>query len=128
MRLLRLFPAGLVGLALSASDWYLFTSFRSNGEKGVFLALSPDGRAWTPLNNNQPWRAEWWLCFDHYVKPAHYGAVRTRDWKKFEDMSGQVAFPAGHRHGTVVRTSAKTPRGSVLSHGHESETLRKRSP
>jgi len=51
--------------------------------------------------------ADWWIYFDHYVNPARYSAVRTRDWRSFEDMSGQVAFPAGHRHGTVVRISAQ---------------------
>jgi hypothetical protein len=44
----------------------------------------------------------WWIYFDHYQKPQHYGAMRTRDWKTFEDMTSQVSFPAGQRHGTVV--------------------------
>lgn len=51
---------------------------------------------------------EWWIYFDHYAKPQGYGAVRTRDWKTFEDVSNQVQFPADHRHGTVVRISTKT--------------------
>jgi hypothetical protein len=41
-------------VALVAGDWYLFTSFRRNGETGVFFALSEDGRKWTPLHGNQP--------------------------------------------------------------------------
>lgn len=45
----------LLSVSLFAKDWYLFTSFRKNGETGVFLALSQDGLQWTPLNNNQPW-------------------------------------------------------------------------
>jgi hypothetical protein len=48
---------------------------------------------------------EWWIYFDHYRAPLHYGAVRTADWKKFEDMSSEVSFPEGHKHGTVVRIS-----------------------
>lgn len=47
-----------------AKDWYLFTSFRKNGETGVFLALSEDGRKWTPLNGNNPW-----------IKPEHTGML-----------------------------------------------------
>jgi hypothetical protein len=47
----------------------------------------------------------WWIYFDHYTKPRHYGAMRTRDWKTFEDMTPQVSFPEDHRHGTVVRIS-----------------------
>ena len=45
----------------------------------------------------------WWIYFDHYTKPQHYGAVRTRDWKHFEDRTVAVHFPAGQRHGTAVR-------------------------
>jgi hypothetical protein len=45
---------------------------------------------------------EWWIYFDHYLDPQHYGAVRTRDWKSFEDMTGEISFPKGQRHGTVV--------------------------
>ena len=45
---------------------------------------------------------EWWIYFDHYTQPRRYGAMRTTDWKHFEDMTGQVSFPADHRHGTVV--------------------------
>ena len=45
---------------------------------------------------------DWWIYFDHYSNPHHYGAMRTTDWKTFEDMTGQVSFPADHRHGTVV--------------------------
>jgi hypothetical protein len=47
--------------------------------------------------------SEWWIYFDHYGQPRHYSAMRTSDWKKFEDMAGQVSFPADHRHGTVVK-------------------------
>lgn len=58
----------LIGLVFSCSvfagDWYLFTSFRKNGETGTYLALSADGRTWTPLNGNQPW-----------IKPEHPGML-----------------------------------------------------
>ena len=46
---------------------------------------------------------EWWIYFDHYTQPRRYGAMRTTDWKTFEDMTDQVSFPADHRHGTVVK-------------------------
>lgn len=38
----------------AAADFYLFTSFRGNGEKGVYFALSEDGYRWTPVQGNQP--------------------------------------------------------------------------
>src|SRR5260370_40082482 len=53
---------------------------------------------------------EWWIYFDHYARPQKYGAIRTRDWKIFEDVSDQVNFPDDHRHGTVVRISEATAR------------------
>jgi hypothetical protein len=37
------------------AETYLFTSFRGNGETGVYLAMSRDGRKWTPVNGNKPW-------------------------------------------------------------------------
>jgi hypothetical protein len=46
---------------------------------------------------------EWWIYFDHNRPPHYYGAVRTRDWKKFEDVSVQVSFPEDHRLGTAIR-------------------------
>ncbi|MGH9672083.1 MAG: hypothetical protein ACRD44_02800 [Bryobacteraceae bacterium] len=48
---------------------------------------------------------EWWVYFDHYQRPRHYGAVRTRDWRNFEDVTAELSFPDDHRHGTVVRIS-----------------------
>ena len=32
---------------------YVFTSFRGNGESGLYLAWSSDGYRWTPVNRNQ---------------------------------------------------------------------------
>jgi hypothetical protein len=48
---------------------------------------------------------DWWIYFDHYRAPRHYGAVKTRDWKIFENITSQLSFPPDHRHGTVVRIS-----------------------
>ena len=50
-------PVGtLAGEATAADDgeYYLFTSFRGNGESGLHLAISRDGYQWQPLNDNQP--------------------------------------------------------------------------
>jgi len=53
----------------------------------------------------------WWIYFDHYSKPQRYGAMRTTDWKNFEDMTEQLSFPADHRHGTVVQIPETLARG-----------------
>lgn len=50
------------------AEW-LFTSFRSNGETGVFASRSKDGRVWTPINNNQPW-----------IKPEHANMLMRDPW------------------------------------------------
>ena len=50
---------------------------------------------------------EWWIYFDHYRQPRHYGAMKTRDWRKFEAVTEQLSFPPDHRHGSVVRISEK---------------------
>jgi hypothetical protein len=43
----------------------------------------------------------WIVYFDVY-KEKHYGALRTRDWKTFEDITAQLAMPEGLRHGTAI--------------------------
>ncbi len=53
---------------------------------------------------------DWWIYFDHYARPQHYGAVRTRDWKTFQDVTDQVRLPDDHRHGTVVKIPARLAR------------------
>lgn len=42
------------------------------------------------------------VYYDSYRKHT-YGAVRSRDMKSWEDISAQVSFPPGTRHGSVLR-------------------------
>ncbi len=42
----------------------------------------------------------WYVYFDKYRKHK-MGAVRSKDLKEWEDVSDQVSFPLGTRHGTV---------------------------
>ena len=67
----------------------------------------PFSRDWVEGPSALKIGAGWWIYFDHYVAPRGYGAVRTKDWKSFEDVWGEVSFPADHRHGTVVRIPEK---------------------
>ena len=66
---MRLMLALLIALPLFGTDSCLFTSFLRNGEPGVFVALSSDGRKWTPLNHNEPW-----------VKPGEAGMLMRDPW------------------------------------------------
>jgi hypothetical protein len=44
---------------------------------------------------------EYIVYFDHYVNPQHYGAVKSTDLKHWQDISADVSFPRGSRHGTI---------------------------
>lgn len=44
----------------------------------------------------------WIVYFDKYTE-HRYGAVASRDMVRWEDISGQLKFPEGARHGTVLR-------------------------
>ena len=47
---------------------------------------------------------KWLVYFDKYTEHK-YGAVTSPDLKHWTDISNQVQFPAGARHGTVLRIS-----------------------
>jgi hypothetical protein len=53
---------------------------------------------------------EFLIYFDAY-RQGVYGAVKTRDFRSFVDVTQQVSIPAGHKHGTVM----EVPR-TVLNH------------
>ena len=48
----------------------------------------------------------WIVYFDKYVDHK-MGAVRSKDFKNWEDISEQVSFPDGTRHGTVFKVPQK---------------------
>jgi hypothetical protein len=49
---------------------------------------------------------EWLIYYDAY-KEKKYGAMKTRDFKSFTDVSSGINVPQGHKHGTIVKTKAK---------------------
>jgi len=48
-----------------------------------------------------------YVYFDKY-REHKYGAVRSKDGNTWEDVSEQIIFPKGTRHGTAFRVSATT--------------------
>jgi hypothetical protein len=50
---------------------------------------------------------EWLIYFDAY-REKYYGAVKTKDFKTFTNISDEVYVPAGHKHGTIVKTTEAT--------------------
>jgi hypothetical protein len=53
---------------------------------------------------------EYLVYFDHYAEPHYYGAVRSKDLQRWEDCSKEMSFPAGHRHGRVLKISSRIAR------------------
>jgi hypothetical protein len=51
------------------------------------------------------WEGQYHIYFDHYARPQYYGAVQSQDLIQWQDVSDRVFFPAGARHGTVLRVS-----------------------
>jgi hypothetical protein len=73
-------------------------------------AAGPYGPASPPITGNY-WAegpsalkvgGRWIVYFDKY-RDKRYGAVASADLKTWEDISEQVKFPAGARHGTALR-------------------------
>lgn len=50
--------------------------------------------------------SDYLIYYDSYGD-ARYGAAKTSDFKKFEDVSSQIALPAGHKHGTIFKVNEK---------------------
>ena len=48
------------------------------------------------------------VYFDAY-RDKHYGAMRSRDLKKWEDVTSEISLPPGVRHGTMI----KVPRALI---------------
>jgi hypothetical protein len=67
----------------------------------AFTPLFSEGPTVTKVNN------EWLIYFDAY-REKYYGAVRTKDFKTFIDISDQVHLPLGHKHGTIVKVPGST--------------------
>ena len=49
---------------------------------------------------------DWLIYFDSY-QDKNYGAVKTRDFKTFTDVSAQISVPEGHKHGTIFKVKKR---------------------
>ena len=49
---------------------------------------------------------DWIIYFDSY-RDKRYGAIKTRDFKTFTDISAEMSFPEGHKHGTAIKVPRK---------------------
>lgn len=67
-------------------------------------------RLLTPVKTEAPTAIRigdyYYVYFDRYWNPKYYGALRTKDFRVWEDVTGILAFPEGHRHGSVLEIPA----------------------
>ena len=54
---------------------------------------------------------DWYYIYYDSYRHKIYGAHRTKDFKTFEDQTGEVSFPVGHKHGTVFMTDEQLVEG-----------------
>jgi len=53
---------------------------------------------------------EYYIYFDHYGNPKYYGAIKSADLEHWQDISPQISFPRGARHGTALKVPASVVR------------------
>jgi len=85
---------------------HLRTGAGDNPE-GPFSELAPSfTRDWVEGPTAIRVGADYVVYFDCY-RDRTYGAMRTRDWKQWEDVSKQLSMPKGMRHGTAIEVDGK---------------------
>lgn len=50
---------------------------------------------------------QWYYIYYDSYRHKIYGAHRTKDFKTFQNQTGAVVFPVGHKHGTVFMADEK---------------------
>ena len=56
---------------------------------------------------------DWWYIYYDSYQRGIYGANRTKDFKTFQDQTGAVSFPVGHKHGTMFTASEELVDGLI---------------
>jgi hypothetical protein len=64
------------------------------------------GNFWAEGPSSLKIDGSWYVYFDKY-RDRQYGAVRSEDLQNWEDITALVTFPAGFKHGSVLKVSAK---------------------
>jgi len=89
-------------------------------EKNIRMTQSNSAAGPYPTNVSAPITGKYWaegptalevddyvyVYFDKYIEHK-YGAIRSKNMIDWEDVSDKVFFPAGVRHGTAFKVSAK---------------------
>ena len=56
---------------------------------------------------------DWWYIYYDSYQHKIYGAHRTKDFKTFQNQTGTVSFPVGHKHGTVFMADEQLVEGLI---------------
>ena len=56
---------------------------------------------------------DWYYIYYDSYQHKIYGAHRTKDFKTFQNQTGTVVFPVGHKHGTVFMADEKLVEGLI---------------
>ncbi|WP_114782532.1 glycoside hydrolase family 43 protein [Botryobacter ruber] len=65
---------------------------------------------------------EYHIYYDVYEKKI-YGASKTKDFKTFTDVTDQMSFPVGHKHGTIFKSNEKVLEG-VKKHAAQQQATK----
>ena len=66
-----------------------------------FTEMYSEGPTTTKAGN------DWLIYYDSY-RLKKYGAVKTKDFKTFTNITHSVQVPEGHKHGTIFKVTKKT--------------------
>ena len=61
---------------------------------------------------------EYLIYFDQY-KDKIYGAVKTKDFKTFTNITKEISVPQGHKHGTIFKVKTKVLGKLLKFSGHK---------
>lgn len=101
--------------------WFIVKNENSApAEKNLRVTFSKDLKKGFPINVSENISGNDWaegptplrigkyvyVYFDKY-RDKKYGAIRSKDGKIWEDISSEVSFPKGVRHGTTFKVSEK---------------------
>lgn len=116
-------------LAANGRYYLIFKDERERPLKKIIQYVSGPGME-GPWSNMSPPLTEAWnegpsalrvgddflIYFDHYRAPQHYGAIRSRDLKGWTDVTGELSFPQGLRHGSFLAINEKEASGMKDRH------------
>jgi len=99
-------------------DYVMVLKDNSRKQRNIKVAFSqsPYGpwskasEAFTGMYSEGPstaYAGGWYYIYYDSYRQKIYGAARTKDFKQFQDQTGTVRFPVGHKHGTVFMADEK---------------------